>query len=299
MTTINILTKEFGTNKVLAPAYAFTLPVDYTAVQYIGLKDAQGKMQDYGFVLWTFGGNFQTDPQIKMNSAAADITATAWYYAVDGVSKKTYAVGWAFSLDTGEFLVGEIPFDTVNPPDGWTATDSSVETTNHDVDITAKASIQKQSFEEWYSLSPAATTINGSQITVKSGNYVWIVAEYKTKSIRRPKPGVVTIPGEDSMGKQLMKFLGTAQVARIIKEFKLKPMSAKEMKVYSTKAPTQFRCAIGAPHLHFRGKTYLLKPNQWKTLASRVQKDLGKKLSDAKPISFDNMSEISKDMEKI
>jgi len=303
MTTINMLTKEFGTNKVLAPPSVLTLPVNYTAVQIIGVQDAQNQIQNYRFCLWTLGSNFQIDPQIQINAAAADITATAWYYAIGGgISKKTYAVGWAFSVDTGEFLVHEVPFDAVNPPDGWTSTDSAVETTNHDVDITAKAMIQNQFFEEWYSLNPAATTVSGQLIKVKIGNSAWIIAKYKTVS-RLPlgivEPSAMTIPGEDSIGKQMMKWLWTAKIPQMIKEFGLQPMSAEDRRTYSTQTPTQFRCAIGAPHLHYRGNTYLLKPKQWKTFAANVQKELSKKLTGAKSVNFDKLIEISKAVEEL
>jgi hypothetical protein len=298
MATINLLTKEVGTNKQLAQPAIFTLPIDYSAIPIIGVQTPTPtdptKITNYKFRFWTIGNTFQIDSRIQI-STQEDITATAWYVTA-GNGKKTYALGFAFSLDTGEFLVKENPFATVNPSDGWTPTKSWVETTNHDVVITAKDTIQNQGFVEWFSNKPGATTTSGSSVTVPAGNHVYLVAKYGTAllNFEPVKARKIPIPGEDSEGIPAMRWLDSRRIAELIEKFRLRPMSDDERKIYSTKAPTVFRCAIDVPHLHHDGKTYLLKQEQWKTLSNRIQGELNKELANAKSISFDEALKISK-----
>ncbi|KON32660.1 MAG: hypothetical protein AC479_07035 [miscellaneous Crenarchaeota group-6 archaeon AD8-1] len=300
MATIKILTKQIGTNKQISQPANFTPPIDYSAILIIGVQKPTDplKIINYKFCFWTINNTFQTDPHIKI-TAQQDITAIAWYTVLGIPSGKNHAFGWAFSLTTGEFLTNEIPFKTVNPPDGWTPTQYIVETTNHSVDITAKDSIQNQGFKEWFSMIPEATAINGSVVTVFAKKTVYLVAKYEAGllDVHLPEAKVIPIPGEITLGFQAMIWLVSGRILDLIREFRLRPMSDVERKMYSNKEITDFRCAIDSPHLHHNGETYLLNEQQWNLLSNRIQGKLSKELADAKSISFDSALKISKSME--
>jgi hypothetical protein len=192
MGIVKIFTKEFGTNKVLAePADELTPPFTLTAKQYIGaLKpppiELGNQVQVYYFRLWTIGSTLTTDSTIIVNSASANLTATAWYstYGTGMIlSNRTFAYGKAFSLKTNEFILDASPFSDVVPPNAVLATDPKIaETTNTAVEITAKDPLSiamQDKFTKWFTLQPSHVNINGLVVKVDKHASVDIIAEYK------------------------------------------------------------------------------------------------------------------------
>ncbi|KAF5434635.1 hypothetical protein C5S35_13600 [Candidatus Methanophagaceae archaeon] len=54
-----------------------------------------------------------------------------------------------------------------------------------------------------------------------------------------------------------------------------------------------------APHLHYKGETYLLNVKQWQDFSSEIITDFSKKLADTKTVPFEQFMELADTMDAI
>jgi len=195
-------TREFGSNKVLLPQSVVSAPLKYTPAEIISFKDEEGKLQNYRFRLWTVEDKFQTSLEIEIGEITEVVNATAWYermWPPGELPTKNFAIGSAFSLDSNTFIPKEDPFETVNPPDGWPVTFAKVETTDYDVNIKARETIEVQAkvtipiqhFVEWFAMIEQPhlkVHIKGPKVTIMHGNSMHLIAKYTSKLEQKLKP---------------------------------------------------------------------------------------------------------------
>lgn len=71
--------------------------------------------------------------------------------------------------------------------------------------------------------------------------------------------------------------------------------TAKETKRF----PIWWYGGMKVAHLHYKGNTYLLKPEQWKAFAKPILEELQSRLSRAGAVSFDKMLDVAEDVNQI
>jgi hypothetical protein len=108
-------------------------------------------------------------------------------------------------------------------------------------------------------------------------------------------------------------------VNKLIKQFKLKPLAVEsypsmpamdasmieETAMMSTRTkaatimppklrwPRPFPGGLRIPHVHYGADVYLLNQTQWKDFSTSVLRDVSKRISSAKEISFEQVVELS------
>ena len=110
-------------------------------------------------------------------------TATCWYAGSDGTPPPG-AYTNTFSIKNNMFL-NVSPIDSVNPSGTWSQPASYVSSINSDVEITAKETMDDESFKLWFLIGQNPSNIR--QIQVKKGATVYAIAIYEPEFKIHPK----------------------------------------------------------------------------------------------------------------
>ncbi|HIH43577.1 MAG TPA: hypothetical protein HA257_00410 [Candidatus Methanoperedenaceae archaeon] len=101
------------------------------------------------------------------------------------------------------------------------------------------------------------------------------------------------------------------RVGRFIEANKLKPLAKESLQIRTLEAEGKepeassqinpifrwdIRGGMRSPHLHYRGRIYLLDSKQWTKFSGELLKDFSKKLAEAGSVSYENVVELSNTM---
>lgn len=292
---------------VMATGDVFQAPWAPPTISWVDSNN-QAKNAKFGFwsIVGGTGGPIVTTANTPptTNVGTNDIIATAWYILGNGNGQPGIFVD-TFDVDLGTFV--DDVFATVKPDANGTLTTSAnidgfVPTATRE-DIFAYLSIHMTPFVDW-KVVVGSEAVTNEDLQAKAQDFAVAFAFYQ---LGKTPPYV--IPWEDmrAVNIQLQPFfagplldiwLKEEPIGELIQKYSLKPMPAKVERTFAVQAPTSaarvvMSCGIKVPHLHYKGKTYLLSTEQWNEFSRMVQKDLSKKLTKAKTVTFSKLMEMS------